>query len=119
MTMFPKGFGIYFVAAGDHVKIGCSTRIHVRLSVLQSSHVESLEYLGHIELGKYELTLDELKQCEAAIHRVFASKRVVGEWFRLDDDAAKMIETLVSTPAYVCGGCVLGTPDGEAGYTLI
>lgn len=101
---WPDGAGIYFIAAGDRVKIGCTSKLRARLSVLQSGSAESLKYLGHIELGRHELTRRELMACEAAVHRFFHRALIRGEWFKLDDDVRVVIERLTTVPIIVTGG---------------
>ncbi|TIU70598.1 MAG: GIY-YIG nuclease family protein [Mesorhizobium sp.] len=66
---------LYFVRAGDFVKIGFAKEVADRLPRLQTGSPVKLELLMAIE-GKASLERD--------FHRKFASLRAHGEWFKLD-----------------------------------
>ncbi|RUW04012.1 MAG: GIY-YIG nuclease family protein [Mesorhizobium sp.] len=66
---------IYFVRAGEFVKIGFAKEVADRLPRLQTGSPVKLELLMAIE-GKASLERD--------FHRKFASLRAHGEWFTLD-----------------------------------
>lgn len=68
----PKG-GIYFMRAGDRIKIGFSTNPLDRFKQLQTSSPVDLELLAYLP-G----TFDD----EREMHRLFGSLHVRGEWFQ-------------------------------------
>lgn len=65
--------GVYFVQAGDAVKIGMSKDIPKRLRTLRTMSPLPLELLGAVPGGRQE---------EAELHREWATQRLHGEWFR-------------------------------------
>lgn len=66
--------GVYFVAAGQQVKIGVAKNIRARLAGLQTSSPVPLRLLAFAPGGLAE---------ERAYHREFAAHRLLGEWFEL------------------------------------
>lgn len=74
---------IYFVAAGDAIKIGFTRELKSRIASLQTSAVESLKLLGTIEGTLFE---------ERKLHERFAQHRVRGEWFKSSPDLLAFIE---------------------------
>lgn len=62
----PLTAGVYFAARDGLVKIGCSTRVGLRVREQGAS-------LLAVQAGDYEV--------ERTLHRVFADDCVVGEWF--------------------------------------
>lgn len=69
--------GVYFVQAGDAVKIGMSKDIPGRLRALRTMSPLPLELLGVIPGGRGE---------EAELHRAWAGHRLHGEWFKASPD---------------------------------
>lgn len=63
---------VYFVARGDHIKIGFTGNLAQRLRDLENSGGPGLDFLG---------SMPGTRQDEQWLHRRFASSRVVGEWF--------------------------------------
>jgi len=68
---------IYFIRAGNFIKIGYAVDPYSRLKQLQTGNPQKLELVGYVE-GDYET--------EAHIHSLFADFRVKGEWFELNTD---------------------------------
>jgi hypothetical protein len=69
---------VYFVRAGEHVKIGHTAgRVHKRLAQLQIGNPYRLELIGTMAGGP---------QQERAMHRRFAHLRAHGEWFQAAPD---------------------------------
>lgn len=66
---------VYFIRAGERVKIGFSQDVRRRVSQLQTFFPEDLELL-HVEPGSPML--------EHALHRKFAALEIKREWFRLE-----------------------------------
>ena len=79
------GSVVYFVRAGDFIKIGFSKKWRGRLSHLQTGSPLPLELL-HAEPG------DVAK--EQALHRHFKHLHSQGEWFRAAADLLNYIEKL-------------------------
>lgn len=71
------GYVYVFENAGLR-KIGSSKRPHIRLRALKTA-APSIEAIHHIPSLNY-------RELEKLLHRHFAAKRVVGEWFRLSDE---------------------------------
>lgn len=74
---------VYFIRAGDKIKIGFSTRPLDRLKALQTAHPGSLEIIG-IMHGAISL--------EGHLHEQFSRYWVRGEWFRLSPEITRYIE---------------------------
>ncbi len=66
------GSSVYFVAAGERVKIGWSRNVVARISQLQTANPEPISLLGVMPGG---LAL------ERQLHRQFHDARLAGEWF--------------------------------------
>lgn len=75
---------VYFVRAGDNVKIGFTINLQARLRQLQTGATEGLELLGTIPCGADRERLIQLS---------FARYRVRGEWFRIEGDLADFIHS--------------------------
>lgn len=69
------GEWVYFLRAGDFVKIGYTTDLASRLKRLQTGSPHELRLLVLLPGTKYD---------EATFHRRFGSLRAHGEWFKLD-----------------------------------
>jgi hypothetical protein len=74
---------VYFIRAGDKIKIGFSTRPLDRLKALQTAHPGCLEIIG-IMHGAFSL--------EGRLHEQFSRYRIRGEWFRLSPEIVRYIE---------------------------
>lgn len=62
---------VYYARLGNRIKIGTSTNVRDRMTDLSAEELITLEYGGrNIELQR---------------HREFATLRVVGEWFRMEE----------------------------------
>jgi hypothetical protein len=77
----PRGT-VYFVRAGDRVKIGFTTDVRRRISELQTFFPEPLELL--LELRGSVLVEHEL-------HRRFADLCLTREWFRLEAPIVRFV----------------------------
>lgn len=76
--MFKWNLGcVYIVKADGLYKIGSSKRPHKRIAQLRTAS-PFIEPVHHIQCFAW-------REVERFLHRVFASKRVVGEWFALND----------------------------------
>lgn len=64
---------VYYVQAGDQIKIGTTGQLRTRMTALQAEHPVLLKLLA-VEPGGREI--------EAERHQMFAADRVKGEWFR-------------------------------------
>lgn len=73
---------VYFITGGDAVKIGYSTTVYKRLGDLQSASSEPLT-LADYALGTRRL--------EKELHKLLASERIKGEWFRQSDKTMDLI----------------------------
>jgi hypothetical protein len=82
---------VYFIQAGNRIKIGFSTRPLDRLKDLQTSHPSELEIIG---------TLPGTMATEAALHERFRQFRTRGEWFIASSEILRYVE--------------LTTPEGQA-----
>lgn len=78
-----RGQKVYFIKAGDTVKIGIAKNPHDRLRTLQVARPERLELLAVIAGGEKR---------EAALHRRFSKHSIGGEWFRLEGELKTWIE---------------------------
>ncbi len=74
---------VYFIRAGDHVKVGYSAQPLDRLQTLQTSHPEKLEIL---------CTIPGSIKTERSLHARFQSYRVRGEWFRFGPGIRKFVK---------------------------
>ncbi len=70
---------VYVLKAGDTdmVKIGWTDDIEARVRDLQCAHWEVLKVIR---------TIDGFPWVERAMHRKFSAQRVLGEWFRFDQE---------------------------------
>lgn len=76
---------VYFIRAGDRVKIGTAAEPLRRLREIQVGNPEVLELL-HTMPGKHA---DERR-----LHKRFASHRLAGEWFHYADEIQQYVEQL-------------------------
>lgn len=66
---------IYFIQSKQYVKIGFSDNPESRLRDLQTGSPHKLKLLA---------TMPGCYQTETELHKVFADRRINGEWFRYD-----------------------------------
>jgi hypothetical protein len=78
----PPGL-IYFIRAGETVKIGYTMNVAKRMAGLQSCNPETLELLAAFHGGQAD---------ERSVHRIFASLHLRGEWFRYDKAVIEYID---------------------------
>jgi hypothetical protein len=71
---WPSDPGVYFVLAGDRIKIGKAARVGQRLRELQTGSPQKLVLVAVAPGGLAE---------EAELHERFAAHRIQGEWFYL------------------------------------
>ncbi len=67
---------IYFIQAGDLIKIGFTRKLRQRFLALERMSSVPITCLGFVE---------GTMQTERSIHREFSALRAHGEWFRGDD----------------------------------
>ena len=73
--------GVYFIRAGEYIKIGYSRNIARRMATLQCANPVKLKVVFGISSGR-------IHKLESILHRRFRHKRVAmggKEWFRLDN----------------------------------
>lgn len=75
---------VYFVRAGERVKIGHSLNVDARLTALQTGSPYKLELLAIVPGTVRD---------EAGFHRKFAALREHGEWFRYEGDLREYLES--------------------------
>jgi hypothetical protein len=80
----PRGRGhVYFVEAGDFIKIGFTTNWQQRIPTIQISSASPLTLLTLVQGGN---------DLEAALHNKFSHLRERGEWFRKAPELISFIE---------------------------
>ncbi len=82
---WPAASGVYFVRAGDFVKVGRADNVRTRLTSIQCHQPVDIVLLA-VHLGHG----DE----EADYHALFARFHVRGEWFRWCDEIASVVEAV-------------------------
>lgn len=70
---------VYFIKAGEYVKIGIAKNIKSRISALQTGQALKIEFCGAIR----NLTKREARKHERDLHNFFRNCRANGEWFLL------------------------------------
>ena len=70
-------FHVYFIQAGDFIKIGIAKDVSCRLDALQTGNHRKLKLLKTIEMPSYQIALD----VERTLHKLFKKDRVHREWF--------------------------------------
>lgn len=70
---------VYFIKAGEHVKIGIAKNIKSRISALQTGQAVKIEFCGAIR----NLTKGEARKYESKLHNFFRNCWASGEWFLL------------------------------------
>ncbi|RAI42814.1 GIY-YIG nuclease family protein [Rhodoplanes roseus] len=74
---------IYFISAGDLVKIGYTENVEVRLKTIQKYSPTKLELIATFD--------DKTQMDEVRLHRQFDHCRAHGEWFRFTDEIREYI----------------------------
>jgi len=88
LTRSPDGWCyVYFVRAGDRIKIGRATDLGRRVLTLQTAHAEQLSLV---------LSIPAHAALEPAIHARFQHLKTRGEWFRVEPDLVAFIEAVKS-----------------------
>jgi hypothetical protein len=77
---------VYFVQAGEHVKIGTSTRTEARLSQAQTMNALPVKLIG---------TVRGDRRLEKVLHKRFDHLRVQGEWFAASLELLAFIDGLL------------------------
>lgn len=72
----PRGY-VYFIRAGDRIKIGFSRTPNIRLKTLQTGNGERLELLKVIP-GSYDL--------ESSLQADFRQFKTIGDWFQANPE---------------------------------
>jgi hypothetical protein len=81
---------VYFVQAGDAIKIGLTTNLAARLRALATASAVPLEFLAAVPGNR---------QLEARLHRLWRHLHLRGEWFRADEALVRYIREEVAGPA--------------------
>lgn len=80
---------VYFLKAGDFVKIGIASSLRARVKALQTACPHPLETIGVIPVD-----LSSAYDVERELHEKFAGHRTHGEWFRYSDEIKAFVGTL-------------------------
>jgi hypothetical protein len=78
---------VYFIRAGDAIKIGYTTNLAARKRALETASAVSLELLGAISGDRSE---------EARLHREWQHLHIRGEWFHADEELLRCIREQVN-----------------------
>lgn len=80
---------VYLISktGSNHYKIGVSNNPAYRLAQLQTANSEQLILIDKFKT-KFSFKL------EGFIHRVFADKQTIGEWFMLDEEDVKRFKVV-------------------------
>lgn len=84
---------VYFIRAGEYVKIGIAKDIKSRIAELQTGQAMKIEFCGAIR----HLEKDQALRYERNLHKFFYNSKAEGEWFMLpkfesyDEDSKIMI----------------------------
>ena len=88
---YQEGPGVYVIKCHNRYKIGKADDLRYRLSGLQTGCPYELHVVNFIPCGE-----NENGRLEKALHKRFETKRLRGEWYRLDANDLKDIETIKS-----------------------
>ncbi len=80
-----KSNGVYFLRAGNFIKIGFSTRVQERISMMQTGCPYELILLG---------TMQGSLKDEKNLHKKFSLFRARAEWFRAEAELLEYIESV-------------------------
>jgi len=73
---------VYFIKnTKEHIKIGIASNLKNRLSSIQTSNSEKVNYLFHVSL----FSKSEALHVEKLLHKALFGKHVRGEWFCCDE----------------------------------
>lgn len=95
MAMVNLGAFVYFVRAGDAVKIGVTTEPKSRMRSIATGSPAELQVLG---MRWFPSEADAYAE-ERRIHGALAAHRVNGEWFRLGSDVLDAVADQQRGPA--------------------
>ena len=70
---------VYFIKAGDHVKIGIAQDVKSRIAALQTGQALKIDFCGALR----NISRDEARKYERHLHKFFSNSRARGEWFLL------------------------------------
>jgi hypothetical protein len=80
---FPEHRGVvYFIAAGDAIKIGYSTDVHKRIADLRTGAATEATLIEYVRAGR---------DVERELHTILASERIRGEWFNASDKTEELM----------------------------
>ena len=79
---------VYLVSNGEYTKIGISGNFPNRLANLQTANASKLTTVGLFDT-------DIAPQIEGMLHRIYDSRRVLGEWFSLNSTEIAAITELL------------------------
>lgn len=74
-------WNVYFIKAGEYLKIGIAKDVKARLSTLQTGNPIRFELCGIVD----NLSRTQAMHYEKKLHRFYRNCRVNGEWFRRDN----------------------------------
>lgn len=77
---------VYFISDGEYIKIGQTTSLQSRLANLQCANARQLTVLHTIDCADAGFT----STLESRLHSHFHKYRVMGEWFNLTWDVARL-----------------------------
>lgn len=80
-----SGEVVYFLRAGDAIKIGYTTNLATRQRSLETASAVPLELLAFVPGDRNE---------EARLHREWGHLHIRGEWFRADEELLRYIRML-------------------------
>jgi len=83
---------IYLIKSSIGYKIGKANDPFSRFSMIQTSNPEKLEIL-HL----FPVEEKYAHEIEKRYHKIFENKKIIGEWFKLDDNDIYIIEALYHT----------------------
>lgn len=81
----PIGSGVYFIKAGNCIKIGKTNNLRSRFTGLQTGAPEELNLVLFVGGGR---------DLEKSLHRKFRHLRMKGEWFRAEPELLAHIDVL-------------------------
>lgn len=76
---------IYFITDEEYVKIGSASSVPNRIKQLQTGNARRLRVIGVIEAD----TQKEAATVEHELHKLFSEKRILGEWFCINEPEIK------------------------------
>jgi hypothetical protein len=88
----PDGEVVYFIRAGDAIKIGYTTNLAARKRALETASAVPLELLASVPGDRSE---------EARLHREWWHLHIQGEWFRADEELLRYARELDGGPPVV------------------